>query len=284
MIKIKVPATTANIGPGFDCLGMAFNIYNEYYVEKSKDFFIDTDVEEFATKKNLFNVAFTKTMELLKKSGSFHLRYNYNVPISRGLGSSANIIVAGCMAANILYGNNKLSSNDIFQIATKIEGHPDNVAPAIFHGLTAATKLKNGAYHYKKWKVSNKFNFYVLIPDFKTSTEMARKLLPTTYKRSEAVQNISNAIFTCVSLASGDFETLKSTSIDYIHEPYRMKLIKDYKSIKKIVEELNSILLISGSGPTLLVISLRDNIETMLMNKLSKNTSANWDVKKVRVI
>ena len=281
MVKIKVPATTANIGPGFDCLGMAFNIYNEYYVEKAKDFFIDSPIKEFASKKNLFNVAFTKTMNILKKKGSFHLKYNCNVPISRGLGSSANIIVAGCKAANMLYGNNSLSDNDIFQIATKIEGHPDNVAPAIFGGLTASTALKNGTYFHNKWKVSNKLHFYVLIPDFKTSTEMARKLLPKNYKKEEAVKNISNAIFTTLALEKGNFELLKSSTKDFIHEPYRKKLIGDYDNIKKTVEKLNGILLISGSGPTLLVISNDKNFE----KKLSlKKTYALWSIKKVKVI
>jgi homoserine kinase len=282
MIKFKVPATSANIGPGFDCFGLAYSFYNEYKIEKSKNMLIEGCDPAHTTKDNIFNVAFNATMKKLKKKGSYHVYYKPNIPSSRGLGSSASVIVAGCKTANLLYGGiRKLSDDEIFQIASKIEGHPDNVAPAIFGGLTASTKLLDKTFYHKKFKVSNKLHFTVLIPDFKTSTEMARKLLPKTYKKEEAVAMLSHSVLMIEALQSGDFNLLKTVCKDYIHEPYRKKLIKDYNYIKKTVEEKgNAVLLISGSGPTLLVISKKRNFGKRL--KL-KNTKANWLIKPMKI-
>ena len=282
MIKFKVPATSANIGPGFDCLGIAYNFFNEYKVEKSKKMLIEGCDPSYTTEDNIYNVAFKKTMKKLKKSGSFHVYYKPNIPSSRGLGSSASVIVAGCLTANLLYGGNKkLTDEEIFEIASEVEGHPDNVAPAIFGGLTASTKLVNGKYHHSKYKVSNKLNFTILIPDFKTSTEEARKILPKVYPKNEVVETISHSILMVEALSKGDFELLKSVCRDYVHEPYRKTLIKDYDIIKKQVEKNgDAVLIISGSGPTLLCISTDENFYKKL--KL-KGTVANWEIMKMRI-
>lgn len=282
MIKFKVPATSANVGPGFDCFGLAYLFYNEYKIEKSDHMLIEGCDPAHTTKDNIFNVAFNATMKKLKKKGSYHVYYKPNIPASRGLGSSASVIVAGCKTANLLYGGiKKLSDDEIFQIASKIEGHPDNVAPAIFGGLTASTKLLDRTFYHKKFKVSKKLHFTVLIPDFKTSTEMARKLLPKNYKKEEAVAMLSHSVLMIEALQSGDFNLLKTVCKDYIHEPYRKKLIKDYNYIKKAVEKNgDAVLLISGSGPTLLVISKNKNFGKKL--KL-KNTKANWVIKPMKI-
>ena len=283
MIKFKVPATSANVGPGFDCFGLAYSFYNEYKIEKSDKMLIEGCDPAFTKKDNIFNVAFNETMKKLKKKGSFHVYYKPAIPSSRGLGSSASVIVAGCKTANILYGGiKKLSDDEIFQIASKIEGHPDNVAPAIFGGLTASTKLNSGKFFHKKYKVSKKLHFTVLIPNFKTSTEMARKLLPRNYKKEEAVAMLSHSVLMIEALQSGNFDLLKTVCKDYIHEPYRKKLIKDYDYIKKTVEKNgDAVLLISGSGPTLLVISKNKNFSKDL--KL-KGTKALWLVKPLKVL
>ena len=282
MIKFKVPATSANLGPGFDCLGLAYTLCNEYKIEKSENMLIEGCDPKHTTSSNIFNQAFLATMEELKRKGSFHVYYEPTIPASRGLGSSASVIVAGCMTANLLYGEkNKLSKDKIFQIASKIEGHPDNVAPAIYGGLTASTKLDNGSFFHTKYTVSDKLHFFVLIPDFKTSTEKARKILPKKYEKSEVVTTISHSILMVEALHSGNFELLKTVSHDYIHEPYRKTLIEDYDYIKKEVEKNgDAILLISGSGPTLLTISKNKNfLQTLKL----KNTIANWDIQKMTI-
>ena len=282
MIKFKVPATSANVGPGFDCFGLAYSFCNEYKIEKSEKMIIEGCDPAFTGKDNIFNVAFLETMKKLKKKGSFHVYYKPTIPTSRGLGSSASVIVAGCKTANLLYGGlKKLSDDEIFQIASKIEGHPDNVAPAIFGGLTASTKLDSGIFYHKKYNVSKKLYFTVLIPNFKTSTEMARKLLPKNYKKNEAITMLSHSTLMIEALQSGDFNLLKTVCKDYIHEPYRKKLIKDYDLIKKTVEKNgDAVLLISGSGPTLLTIS---NNKNFAKNLKLKGTKALWIIKPMKV-
>lgn len=282
MIKFKVPATSANIGSGFDCLGIAFSFYNEYKIEKSKKMLIDGCDPAFTTKDNLFNIAFNKTMKKLNKKGSYHVNYFPTIPASRGLGSSASVIVAGCKTANLLYGSNKkLSDDEIFQIASEIEGHPDNVAPAIFGGLTASIKLENGHFYHKNFKVSKKLYFTVLIPDFKTSTEKARKLLPKQYKKEEVIQMIPHSILTVEALQNGDFNLMKNVCKDFVHEPYRKKMIKDYDAIKKAVEKNgDAVLLISGSGPTLLTISKNKNFGKNFKLPKTKN---NWVIKNLTI-
>lgn len=282
MIKFKVPATSANLGPGFDCLGLAYNLSNEYTIEKSDKMLIEGCDKRYTTKDNIYNIAFMETMKKLNKKGSFHVYYKPVIPSSRGLGSSASVIVAGCMTANILYGGkNKLNKHEILQIASKIEGHPDNVAPAIFGGFTAATRLNDGSFYSKKYTISKKLSFTALIPDFATKTSEARKILPKKYNKEEVVTNIAHVIFMIEALKNGDFNLLKTASKDYIHEPYRKKLIKDYDYIKKIVEkDGDAILLISGSGPTLIAISKNKNFHKKI--KL-KGTKATWQIKPLSI-
>lgn len=282
MIKFKVPATSANLGPGFDCLGLALSIQNEYAIKKSKTLIIDAPITKYNKKNNLFNIAFVATMKKLKKTGSFYVKYVPTIPLSGGLGSSASAIVAGCLTANMLYGNNKLSKQDIFEIATQIEGHPDNVAPALFGGLTASIQLDNGYLYHKKYKVSNKLYFSILYPDYHIITSMARKVLPKKYLKKDAVKNISHSILMVEALQNGDFDLLKTVSKDYIHEPYRKKLISDYDVLKTAVEQTgDSILLISGSGATLLVISKKKNFSKHF---ILPKTKANWTYQDVKIL
>lgn len=282
MIKFKVSATSANVGPGFDCLGIAFDLANTYYIEKSDKMLIEGPKKEWTTKDNLFNIAFIETMKMLKKKGSFHVCYKSTIPLCGGLGTSSSVIVAGCKTANLLYGGkNKLTDDQIFEIAAKIEGHPDNVAPAIFGGLVASTILNNGKIYHKKYNVSNKLHFTILCPDFSISTERARKLLPKNYNKKETVKMISHSILMVEALKNGDFELLKTVHEDFVHEPYRKELIPDYNLIKKEVEKNgDAVLLISGSGTALLCISKNKDF---YKNLKLKNAKANWEIKKVKV-
>ncbi len=282
MIKIKIPATSANLGPGFDCLGISYTLCNVYKVKKAKSMLIEGCNKKYTTKSNVFNRAFQKTMKMLGKKGSFHVYYEETIPASRGLGSSASVIVAGCMAANRLYGGlRKLNKDEIFNIAANVEGHPDNVAPAIYGGLTVTAKLTDKSYHCSKYKVSHKLHFTILIPDFKTSTEKSRKVLPNKYKKEDVISTISHSILMVDALQTGNMKLLKSISKDYVHEPYRKKLIRDYDYIKKTIEKnYDAVVLISGSGPSLLVISKDRHLHKKI--KLT-NTKANWEIKPLKI-
>jgi homoserine kinase len=272
MIKIKVPATSANLGVGYDTLGMALNIYNTFYIEESDLLFIEGVDKKYQNRNNLFMIAFDKVNEISNTFRNIHLKIETNIPIARGLGSSASLIVAGAIAANHL-NNNKLAIQEIFQICTAIEEHPDNIAPAIFGGLTASF-MDNNIPYCKKIDVHEKYRFMVLIPDFEVSTSLARAVLPCAYSKEDAVSNLSKIIGLCLALNDGDDNILKLSNNDKIHEPYRKMLIPDFDLLKQ--QCLNKgayTFMISGSGPTCLAISNDDNFSKKIDVSKTKN---NW--------
>ncbi|MDO5563722.1 MAG: homoserine kinase [Eubacteriales bacterium] len=280
MQEILIPASCANLGPGFDTLGLAINIFNHFTFEKSSTLKIEGVDSFYATEKNLFYIAFQKVLEKINKKSSVHVIFDSHIPISRGLGSSASLIVGGAKAANMLFGN-KLNDKEIFDICTKIEGHPDNIAPALFHGFNASL-MDNGKPYHIKMKISKNLFFTIYIPNFKTSTKVARSILPKMYKKEAVIHNISRAIIMCEALKIGDIDLIKKASSDMIHEPYRKTLIKDYNYIKK--EALNKgaiAFLISGSGPTCISISTNKYFSKELN---IRNTISNWDIIDVKII
>lgn len=263
MFKYIVPATSANLGIGFDCLGIALNIYDYFIVEESDKFdlsgFIDNNPDN-----NLFIKAYIKACKL-KNKDIIPLKVNLkaNVPISRGLGSSSCMIVGGIYAFNLIH-NNILSKKEMLEIATNIEGHPDNVAPCIYGGLCVS-----GNNETLKLKVSSKWHFGVWIPPYEISTSAARKVLPDNYSREEAVSNIASAIKGIKALETFDLENIKYLCNDKIHEPYRKSLIKDFKKYENLAYQNGAkAFLISGSGSTCLSISDKDlNIDSNINYK-----------------
>ncbi|HPW53902.1 MAG TPA: homoserine kinase [Erysipelotrichaceae bacterium] len=273
MIKIKVPATSANLGVGFDTLGVALNIYNTFYIEESEVLSIEGVDKEYQNRNNLFMIAFDRVNEKLNTYKNIKLKVEANIPIARGLGSSASLIVAGALAANHL-SNNKLTMEEVFQICTAIEGHPDNIAPALFGGFTTSFRHE-GIPYVKKIAVHRKYRFTLLVPDFEVSTSQARAVLPSAYSKEEAVSNLSNIVSLCLSLSDGDDNILKLSNNDKIHEPYRKKLIPDFDLLKE--ECLNKgayTFMISGSGSACLTISDDDNFSEKIDISKTKN---NWE-------
>lgn len=253
MLKVKVSATSANIGIGFDCLGMALNISNEFTFEIDDSFNYYGFKEEYCNDFNLVKLAYSKVFEYAEKDIiPVKIGFNGNIPIARGLGSSSSLIVAGVFAANYYLGG-IFSKDELFQICALMEGHPDNVAPAIYGGFTASY-LVNGVYKCINYPVNNLF-FKIIIPPFEVKTSDARKVLPSNVSYSDAVSNISRVINLPKAFSDGDIDLLKELLIDKLHEPYRMKLIDGYIDIKKSVEDCGGCLVISGSGSTMLVIS-----------------------------
>ena len=179
--------------------------------------------------------------------------------------------MAGAIAANYL-NNNKLKVEEIFKICTSLEGHPDNIAPAIFGGLNASF-MYNDIPYSKKINVHKKYKFTVGIPDFKVSTSLARKVLPSLYSKEDTVNNLSNIVSLCLSLNDGDDNVLKLSNNDKIHEPYRKNLIPDFDLLKQ--QCLNKgayTFMISGSGPTCLAISNDDNFSRKIDVSKTKNS------------
>ncbi|HAS74861.1 MAG TPA: homoserine kinase [Clostridiales bacterium UBA8960] len=288
MIKIKVPATTANIGPGFDTLGLALNLYQEITVDKAAD---EHKIVEWPTEKwvedddNFVILALEKA--LLKKKMT-HLGYHINmlrsdIPISRGLGSSAAAIVAGLFAANYLM-NDCMSKNEILEIATELEGHPDNVAPAIFGNLVLATTL-NGETHFSSIDFPDDLKLNVFIPDFKLSTSMARDALPNHYSRPECIFNISRVSFLIHALLTKNYEHLPLALSDKIHEPYRFPLIEDSAIIREQIGNSDAYgMFISGAGPTLIaLVHQEDQTFDQIINLTDGALTHDWKLQTLDV-
>lgn len=270
MIYIKVPATSANIGAGFDCMGLAVDIYNEVWVEKTdKGLVIETDADLPKDKSNLVFRALSDAMKYIRNLRgnntesaflsdyirnpqiifNLKIRQKNNIPKASGLGSSAACIAAGVLIADALCGN-ILTENEIINIATSLDGHPDNVVPALIGGITAAV-FENGKVNYLKVNLPAKYNLTFFTPSFPLATHKARAVLPPKYKREDAVYNISHAVLTFAALVKGEFGLLKSVVGDRIHEPYRKGLINSFDDVCRFAAESGALAVyLSGAGPT----------------------------------
>ena len=257
MIKIKVPATTANMGAGFDCVGMALNMYNYLSANESDYFSIDITGDAhgiLATKDNLIYQAVLRLYaEIGKPAPNLHLASHNNIPIARGLGSSAACVVAGLMAANELAGK-PLPKSELARLACEMEGHPDNTTPAIFGGMVVSA-MDGGRLYYSQIFPVSSLSFAALIPNFKVKTEDARGVLPNNYSAADAIFNISRAALFVASMENGDVDNLRAAVKDKIHQPYRAKLIPYADKIFDMAENLGAYgVFISGSGSTIIAI------------------------------
>ncbi|MGM9969256.1 MAG: homoserine kinase [Anaeroplasma sp.] len=255
MLYVKVNATSANVCVGFDCLGLALDISNTFTFEKSNEFEFFGFEHEFSNIEN--NLVYYTYKYLFDKLNReiipVKIGFNGEIPISRGLGSSSSLIVAGAFAANYLMGN-PLSKEEIFDVCANIEGHPDNVAPAIYGGLVASFKKDNKFYPIA-YEVNDSLRFIVVVPPYKISTHEARKVLPISLEYKDIVHNLSRIVNVPYAFKSGDIDLLIELFDDKLHEPYRMKLIKDYNEIKEICDKNKVAFAISGSGSTMIIIA-----------------------------
>lgn len=266
--RISVPATSANLGPGFDVLGLALDLANtcEFKLTKDKNEF------ENNLKTNLIYKAYKYAFDFYNEEAlpvDFDL--DTNIPLSRGLGSSASCIVMGILAAFDVMKKD-FDKKEILKIATKMEGHPDNVAPAIF-GNAVASILKDDQVFVEKFEISNNFKFLAIIPDFKLPTKEARDALAETYSREDVVFNLSRLSMVILSLMSGHEDNLKVALDDRVHEPYRLKLIPEINEIEKIIDESEALgHYLSGAGSTIMLVLKNDDktSEDEIKNKLNK--------------
>ena len=256
-MKIKTPATSANVGVGFDSFGMAFSLYNEFDVSLSDKDILENVEDRFNNENNLFLQSYHIGCDAIGMSDYVHAIFHTNIPVSRGLGSSASLITAGLQAASSLH-NNALSQKQIFELASSIEGHPDNVAPCIYGGMTISLK-KDNEFITEKITLDKSWKYTIFVPNFEVSTEKARSILPDTYSREVVSKNIAYASYMIRALETGSLDLLQYGECDLIHEPYRKTLLPFFDSLKsKYKEETDGILIISGSGSTCLGISKKE--------------------------
>ena len=269
MIEIKICATSANLGPGFDTLGVALSLYNYFKVEISDELIIENCEEKYCNENNLFYIGYQTVCEILNVHDKCHVIFDTNIPISRGLGSSASLICAGAIAANYLHGN-ILSKDEIFRICSSIEGHPDNIAPCIYGGLTASFEGKN--IMAISLPVHPDIHFTAIIPDYELSTKDAREALPKEVNMHDAIYNISHVVAMMHALEKNDKELLRVACLDKLHQPYRKSLIKDYDLYEKVCfDNQATAFMISGAGPTCLVLSNFSNFSIAIIDSLDHN-------------
>ncbi len=258
---IRVPATTANLGAGFDCIGAALSLYNEFTLTPidAPDLVIAVRGLEAARVNtdatNLAYQAFLKLYQRIDRTPPvIQLEIKLGVPLARGLGSSATAIVGGLLGANTLAGA-PLSTAEVMQLAIEMEGHPDNVVPALIGGCRLAATAATG------WEIADipwhsSVAVVVAIPDFELSTEAARSVLPTEYSRADAIFNTAHLGLLIRGLETGNAEWLRAALVDRLHQPYRQRLIPGYNDVEQAVLAAGGYgMVISGAGPTLLALS-----------------------------
>ncbi|MCC3590291.1 homoserine kinase [Microcoleus sp. PH2017_28_MFU_U_A] len=307
-VTVTVPATTANLGPGFDCIGAALSLYNSFQfslletsaTEKLQITVTGAEAAKVKTDdSNLAYQAFVKLYEYLRQSPPpVAIHIDMQVPLARGLGSSATAIVGGLVGANCLAGK-PLSQVDVMQLAIELEGHPDNVVPALLGGCRLAASntppqpplskgglreqlplseaglresppLSKGGQGGVSWQICDipwhpNIVPVVAIPDFELSTAEARRVLPTDYSRADAIFNAAHLGLLVRALATGDRDWLRCALQDKIHQPYRRSLIQGYEAVQQAALNAGACgMVISGAGPTLLALTDVTNVDTVV--------------------
>ena len=259
-VRVRVPATSANLGPGFDALGVACTLYNEMTLTLTheKGLHISARGEGAVyipgDERNIVWKSIQYLLQRADRAEEFQgakIRMNNRIPLSRGLGSSATAIVAGLTAANAIVGS-PFSRDDLLQLATDIEGHPDNVAPAIFGGFTVNT-VTNGHVECFSFLPRIFMRFVVMVPDFYLSTKSAREVLPSEVPMKDAVFNVSHAAMMVAALARGSEKHLGNAFEDALHQNYRASLIPGMFDVFAAAKKAGAYgAVLSGAGPCLI--------------------------------
>jgi homoserine kinase len=260
-ITVRVPASTSNLGPGFDCLGIALRIYNSVTIRRPKK--SERQEKIAAEAADLF---FRRTR---RSRFAFSCSAHENIPRSRGLGSSATIRLGMLHGLNELTGR-PLDRLSIFQLCAELEGHPDNAGPASFGGFTLAR-----GENVQHFEVSPRLKFVLLIPDFEIRTTAARKILPAKISRTDAIESSGNASAIAAAFVSRNYENLRGAFADHFHQPFRTKLIPFLPRAVAAAEKAGALgAFLSGSGSTICAVTLRDTQEVgAAMKRVAKTRS-----------
>ena len=277
-VSVKVPATTANIGPGFDCLGMALPIYNTITIEETVLPGTGIEINVIAESAAIDELSLEhipldenslvyKAVELLYNSigqtpSELKINFHSNIPVARGLGSSASVIVGALIAANELLGK-PADEVALLSIACEIEGHPDNITPAIVGGLVLSSQEDDGSVIYRKLNWPTEWAITVCVPDFELSTDIARSVLPKEVPMKDAIFNAQRLGMFVQAVNTKDAELMKLALQDRLHQPYRMKLVPGLDKIMDNLRHIDSVLgcVLSGAGSSILVISEKNDLD-----------------------
>jgi homoserine kinase len=260
-ITVQVPASTSNLGPGFDCLGIALRLYNRITIVRG---------DKGRSPRLISDVARLFFKESRAPAFPFSCEIQGDVPASRGLGGSATVRLGLLHGLNRLAGN-PLDRSSIFQLGARLEGHPDNAAPASFGGFTVVR-----GENVQHFKVDPRLYFVLLIPDFEIETAKARKVLPAKIKRTDAVESCANACAITAAFASRDYEKLRGAFADHLHQSFRQKLIPFLPQAIAAAEKAGALgAFLSGSGSTIAAVTLQSPKKVALaMLRAARLTSA----------
>ncbi len=259
-VTIRVPGTTANLGPGFDTLGIAVKLYNRVRVAPAGKSGICitspiADESRAGAEAMLGEAAALFFKRTRKAKFGFDISLTGDVPIARGLGSSVTARLGLVAALNELT-KAKLDRQALLELVTELEGHPDNAAPAIFGGFTAAGMVGDSV-RVVRCEVSPRLKFVTLIPRFEVSTAEARKLVPQSFSKSDAVHNLNRAALIGAAFALADYESLEGCFDDRVHQPYRERLIPQLGAVIRAGEKAGAIGgWLSGSGSTIMCMTM----------------------------
>lgn len=281
-VTVRVPATTANLGVGFDTLGCALKLYNTLCFTLSDRLSFSGCDEKYQNPENLAYQGFVAVYAHMGQAvPGVHIDIDAGIPVCRGLGSSAAMIAAGALAANRL-GGFGLDTAALLAIVTPIEGHPDNLAPALFGGLTASMQV-DGQVYTVTYPVHPALRFVLLSPDFPLSTHAARAVLPQSVPFGEAVRQLSRLALLPKALELGDEALIARCLVDRLHQPYRFPLIAESHDLCALAHDLGcDAFCISGAGPTLLCIT-RDSTLAERLAASAAGLKHHWHIQELAV-
>ena len=265
-IHLRAPGSASNLGPGFDCLGLALTIYNRITVREVSGSGVNITITGEGAgdlpedDQNLFYSSAVAAAEMAGGSlPGLRVEMENRIPLVRGLGSSSTAIVAGISAANLLLGE-PLDTSDLLNLATRLEGHPDNVSPCLLGGFTISA-LKDGSVEHIRALPSPELRAIVVVPHFEIRTEAARKALPDSVPHRDAVFNVGHASLVTAALIKADFQILRTAMKDRLHQPYRAHLVPGIEQVLDAAESSGALgACLSGAGPTLLAFTVDDGV------------------------
>ncbi|MCF6092724.1 homoserine kinase [Microaerobacter geothermalis] len=255
-VRVKVPGSTANLGPAFDTVGMAFQLYTTIdmqFSQKTRIKLLNENLEGLPEDES--NLVFQVAQQVFQKAGfGYHpldMTIKTEIPLTRGLGSSAAAIIGGMVAANALIGE-PLSKEEIYVMATELEGHPDNVGASLFGGIVVAVMEKN-IVPFVKLLPPEDLSVVAIIPSFHLPTEKARGVLPQQYEIKKVIHAVSHTGLLLTALATGNLDLLPYAMQDQLHQPYRAPLIPGMNEILQTAVNHGALgVALSGAGPTLI--------------------------------
>lgn len=301
-VSVKVPATSANIGPGFDCLGMALPIYNIVTIDETVLPGTGVEINILSEEENVDNLIIDhiprdensvvyKAVELLYNSigqtpSELKINIQTSIPVTRGLGSSAAVIVGALVAANKLLGE-PADESALLSIATEIEGHPDNVTPAIVGGLVMSSLENDGSIVYRKLDWPDDWAITVCIPDVELATEISRSVIPKEVPLEDAIFNLKRMGMFVNAVNKHDSDLMKLALTDRLHQPYRAKLVPGLKELSEAFKHEEDVLgcVLSGAGSSMLIISKNNIVEKVTSTTLEimENLNVKADVRNLKI-